>query len=68
MWFKALGGIGTTAENLASAAAGENDEWTDMYDRMAQEAGREGFTEPAEKFRQVGAHREGPRGALSGRC
>ena len=37
MWFKALGGIGTTAENLAVAAAGENYEWTDMYDRMAQE-------------------------------
>ena len=54
MWFKALGGIGTTAENLASAAAGENYEWTDMYDRMAQEAEEEGFTELAEKFRQVG--------------
>ena len=38
MWFKALSGIGTTAEILASAAAGENYEWTDMYDRMAQEA------------------------------
>ena len=62
MWFKALGGIGTTAENLASAAAGENYEWTDMYDRMAQEAEEEGFTELAEKFRQVGriekAHEE----------
>ena len=62
MWFKALSGIGTTAENLASAAAGENYEWTDMYDRMAQEAEEEGFTELAEKFRQVGriekAHEE----------
>ena len=48
MWFKALGGIGTTAENLASAAAGENYEWTEMYDRMAQEAEAEGFTESAE--------------------
>ena len=56
MWFKALGGIGTTAENLASAAAGENYEWTDMYDRMAQEAEEEGFTELAEKFRSS-AHR-----------
>ena len=53
MWFKALSGIGTTAENLASAAAGENYEWTDMYDRMAQEAEEEGFTVLAEKFRQV---------------
>ena len=62
MWFKALSGIGTTAENLASAAAGENYEWTDMYDRMAQEAEEEGFTVLAEKFRQVGriekAHEE----------
>lgn len=60
MWFKALGGIGTTAENLASAAAGENYEWTDMYDRMAQEAEEEGFTELAEKFRQVGRIEKAP--------
>jgi len=53
MWFKALSGIGTTAENLASAAAGENYEWTDMYDRMAQEAEEEGFTVLAEKFPTV---------------
>src|SRR5512141_1067898 len=33
-----LKGIGTTAENLAAAAAGENEEWTSMYPRMAQEA------------------------------
>ncbi len=31
IWFKLLGGIGTTAENLAAADAGENYEWTDMY-------------------------------------
>ena len=30
LWFKYLGGIGTTAENLKAAAAGENEEWTDM--------------------------------------
>ena len=69
MWFKALGGIGTTAENLASAAAGENYEWTDMYDRMAQEAEEEGFTVLAEKFRQVGriekAHEERYRALLN---
>ncbi|MFQ9130945.1 MAG: rubrerythrin family protein [Oscillospiraceae bacterium] len=69
MWFKALSGIGTTAENLASAAAGENYEWTDMYDRMAQEAEEEGFTVLAEKFRQVGriekAHEERYRALLS---
>ena len=38
LWFKALGELGTTAENLVSAATGENYEWTDMYDRMAKEA------------------------------
>ena len=45
MWFKLLqgGDIKTTAENLKAAAEGENYEWTDMYDRMAQEAKEEGF-------------------------
>ena len=41
--------------NLADAAAGENYEWTDMYDRMAKEAEEEGFDEIAAKFRMVGA-------------
>lgn len=55
MWFKELGGLGTTAENLAAAASGENFEWTDMYDRMAKEAEEEGFKELAAKFRGVAA-------------
>ena len=55
MWFKELGGIGNTAENLLHAAEGENYEWTDMYDRMAKEADEEGFTELAEQFRGVAA-------------
>ena len=55
LWFKALGGIGTTEENLAAAAAGENQEWTDMYARMADEAEVEGFPELAAQFRGVGA-------------
>ncbi|MDD6011624.1 MAG: rubrerythrin family protein [Oscillospiraceae bacterium] len=55
MWFKLLGGIGSTAENLESAAEGENYEWTDMYDTFAKEAEEEGFTEIAEKFRMVAA-------------
>ena len=53
LWFKALGGLGNTAENLLSAANGENYEWTDMYDRMAKEAEEEGFKELAVKFRLV---------------
>ena len=55
MWFRELEGIGTTAENLAAAADGENFEWTDMYDEFAKTAEEEGFVELAEKFRQVGA-------------
>ncbi len=54
MWFKELGGIGNTAENLTQAAAGENYEWTDMYDRFAKEADEEGFSQLAQKFRMVG--------------
>ena len=54
MWFKELEGIGSTAENLAAAAAGENDEWTDMYPRFAEIAEKEGFEEIALKFRMVG--------------
>lgn len=54
MWFKELGGIGNTEENLAAAAAGENYEWTDMYETMAKDAEAEGFTELAKKFRSVG--------------
>ncbi|MBQ9121092.1 MAG: rubrerythrin family protein [Clostridia bacterium] len=53
MWFKELGGLGDTAENLLSAAEGENYEWTDMYDGFAKTAEAEGFTELAEKFRMV---------------
>jgi len=55
LWFKALGGIGTTEENLLHAAEGENHEWTDMYERMAKEAEEEGFPELAAQFRGVGA-------------
>lgn len=55
LWFKALGEVGDTAQNLAAAAAGENAEWTDMYVRMAKEADEEGFHELAEQFRGVAA-------------
>ena len=55
MWFKELAGIGSTAENLASAAAGENYEWTDMYATFAKVAREEGFDEIALKFEMVGA-------------
>ena len=68
LWFKALGELGDTAENLLHAAEGENFEWTDMYDRMAKEADEEGFHELAEQFRGVGAiekaHEESSRALL----
>ena len=53
MWFKELGGLGDTAENLVSAANGENYEWTDMYAGFAKTAQEEGFPELAAKFRLV---------------
>ena len=55
MWFKHLGGIGSTAENLLAAAAGEHEEWTDMYAQMAKEAREEGFIAIAEQFEGVAA-------------
>jgi len=55
MWFKHLGGIGTTAENLLHAAEGENYEWTDMYDEFARVAEEEGFKQIAYQFRAVAA-------------
>lgn len=54
LWFKYLGGIGSTAENLEAAAQGENYEWTDMYDSFAKTAREEGFLEIAAKFEMVG--------------
>lgn len=53
MWFKELNGLGDTAQNLKSAAEGENYEWTDMYAGFAKTAEKEGFHDLAEKFRMV---------------
>lgn len=47
------GKIGTTLENLRSAAAGENYEWTDMYPSFAKVAEQEGFPEIAAIFRAI---------------
>ena len=69
LWFKALGELGSTPENLLHAAEGENMDWTDMYDRMAKEAEEEGFYEIAQQFRGVAAieraHEERYRALLS---
>lgn len=55
LWFKELGLLGDTASNLMAAAAGENYEWTEMYDGFAKTAEEEGFPELAAKFRLVAA-------------
>ena len=55
LWFKELGELGTTADNLLHAAEGENYEWTDMYAGFADTAEAEGFPELAAKFRAVAA-------------
>lgn len=52
--FKALSGIGDTLANLLAAAAGENEEWTEMYPRMAKEAREEGFEDLAVMFEGIG--------------
>jgi rubrerythrin len=52
--FKHLAGIGSTIDNLRAAAAGETDEFTDMYPRMAREAKEEGFAEIAFLFEAIG--------------
>ena len=53
LWFKELGLLGDTAANLAAAAAGEREEWTEMYRTFAEEAEAEGFTALANRFRRV---------------
>lgn len=55
LWFKHLHGgtVPSTVENLNDAADGENQEWTDMYERMAREAEAEGFPEIAAQMRGV---------------
>jgi rubrerythrin len=53
LWFKALDGIKDTPANLLAAAAGEHEEWTDMYKRMAEEAKEEGFEELSFLFSKV---------------
>ena len=56
LWYKILaGGIGTTEENLLSAAEGENYEWTEMYSQFAKEAREEGFNDIAFQFEAVAA-------------
>ena len=45
--------INTTAENLAAAAAGENEEWTELYPEFARIAEEEGFKKVATAFKMI---------------
>lgn len=71
LWFKELhgGSVPDTATNLKDAAAGENEEWTQMYAEFAKVAEEEGFKAIAYKFKAVGAiekrHEERYRALLS---
>jgi rubrerythrin len=47
------GVIGTTAENLAASAAGEHEEWTELYPKFAEIAKSEGFNEVAAAFTMI---------------
>jgi rubrerythrin len=47
------GVIGNTADNLKAAAAGENLEWTTLYQNFADIAKKQGFVEAYEAFTQV---------------
>ena len=55
IWYKILVGIGSTPENLKTAAEGEAYEWQEMYPTFAKEAREEGFDEIAELFEGVAA-------------
>jgi rubrerythrin len=45
--------LGTTKLNLIAAAAGENEEWTELYPYFAQVAEDEGFSQIAFTYRKI---------------
>lgn len=53
LWFKEFHGIKSTYENLLDAAAGEHEEWTNMYREFAEVAKQEGFSELSGKLARV---------------
>lgn len=59
IWFKILGALNSTEENLVSAAKGEHFEWTEMYASFAKTAKEEGFDEIASLFEGVAKIEEG---------
>ena len=55
IWYRHFAGIGTTAENLVSAAKGEHYDWSEMYADMAKTAREEGFSSIAEQMEGIAA-------------
>lgn len=55
LWYKHFAGVGTTVENLLTAAEGEHYEWSEMYADMAKVAREEGFSEIAAQMEGVAA-------------
>jgi rubrerythrin len=47
------GVIGTTEQNLAASAAGENEEWTKLYKEAAEIARQEGLDDIAKQFKEI---------------
>jgi rubrerythrin len=47
------GKIGSTSENLAAAAAGENEEWSELYPEFSEIAKEEGFPQVATAFKMI---------------
>ena len=70
LWFKALcgGSIPDTLTCLDMAASGENEEWTDMYPRMAAEAKGGGLHPAGRSLHDGGPDRKGARGTLPRPC
>lgn len=55
LWFKHLGLLGNTSENLVDCIKGERYEWMEMYKNFAEVARAEGFEEIAKQFEGVAA-------------
>ena len=53
LWFKAMGLLGNTTDNLAAAAAGEHEEWTQMYRNFSEVAAQEGYLELSRQLARV---------------
>ncbi|MBO4942449.1 MAG: rubrerythrin family protein [Muribaculaceae bacterium] len=47
------GVVGDTAKNLAEAAAGEREEWSDLYESFAKVAQEEGFPQIANTYKLI---------------